>query len=240
MSAMVLSRWSSRFLDEVLPPPARVVLALENFLRGEGQRLEDRFRVVVCWLENDRNGDNTKFVEPAFVDIEGVTVVRSAREVKASGAGADWPDAMQRHSRSVMQKFNADLAVAGLVKKSGKALSLWIVPRSGSGTLIRGDNPYGLETGSLGSDFHEHFRLQLTTAALVALAPLAETRLRSKVLEEGLRTVTEQLATLLNTPDAIQDDEMRVPLLLEFGDARVPLDWAETQSTLGIALAGLV
>lgn len=37
-----------------------------------------------------------------------------------------------------------------------------------------------------------------TSVALVAIAPLAETKTRGRVMENGLRDATEKLATLLN------------------------------------------
>ena len=49
-----------------------------------------------------------------------------------------------------MEKWHADLAIVGLVKTSGESLSLWFVPRSGEGTLDRGDRPYRLEDVTLG------------------------------------------------------------------------------------------
>ena len=54
------------------------------------------------------------------------------------GAADDWREAMQQEARSVLENWNADLAVVGVVKQSGEALSLWFVPRSGEGTLSRG------------------------------------------------------------------------------------------------------
>ena len=60
------------------------------------------------------------------------------------GAGPDWIEGMQERARSVMEDWNADLAVVGVIKQSETALSLWIVPRSNEGTLSRWDTPYGL------------------------------------------------------------------------------------------------
>ena len=72
------------------------MLSLENVWRGKPQPAEDRFRVVLCWLENDPDGDNMRNVAQAFTSIEGVTLVRSADIVAASGAADDWREAMQR------------------------------------------------------------------------------------------------------------------------------------------------
>ena len=183
---MGLVAWWKGFLKEYLPGPKRVVLALNNVLRCKVQASEDRFRIVLCWLENDPNGDNTGNVEEAFTSVEGVTLVRSARIVAASGAADDWREAMQKKARSVLQVRNADLAVVGLVKQSGQALGLWFVPRSGEGTLSRGDQPYELDKATLGQDFHEDLGAELAAVALVAVAPLAEVETRGRVLEQGL------------------------------------------------------
>ena len=79
--------------------------------------------------------------------------------------------------------------------KPGESLGLWFVRRSGGGTLNRGDRePYRLEDATLGSDFHDELRSQLTATALVAVAPLADTEVRGQVLEEGLKAVAAKLS----------------------------------------------
>ena len=129
---------------------------------------------------------------------------------------------MQENAQAVLEDWNADLAVVGLVKKSKDVLSLWFVPRLGDGTLRRGDQPYELDKATLGSDFHDDLRTQLTVLALAAVAPLAETETRGQVLEKGLTEATEKLATLLESA-AIEKPERRALL----------------QGALGIALATL-
>ena len=62
----VLVAWWRGLLEEYLPGPKRVVLALKNVLRSKAQASEDRFRIVLCWLANDPHGDNTRHVEEAF------------------------------------------------------------------------------------------------------------------------------------------------------------------------------
>ena len=264
-----LVAWWKGFFNAYLPGPKRVMLSLKNVRRSKAQASEDRFRIVLCWLENDPNGDNTGHVEEAFASVEGATLVRSARIVAASGAANDWREAMQKEARSVLEDWNADLAVVGLVKKPGEALSLWFVPRAGEGTLSRGDQPYELDKATLGRDFHEDFGAELTAVALVAVAPLADAETRGRVLEQGLRDATEKLAALLHRPAAIEPGR-RARLQLSFGNAlqvlgarergaerleqavdtyraalegrtreRVSIDWAMTQNNLGTALAAL-
>ena len=261
-----LVAWWLGFLKQYLPGPKRAMLLLKNVLRSRAHASEDRFRIVLCWLENDPNGDNTGHVEEAFASVEGATLVRSARIVAASGAADDWRAAMQKEARAVLEDWNADLAVVGLVKQSGAALSLWLVPRSGEGTLSRGDKPYELDSATLGLDFHEDLGAELTAVALVAVAPLADAETRGRVLEQGLRDATGRLGALLDRPAAIEPGR-RARLQLSFGNAlqilgarergterleqavdtyraaleeysreRVPLDWAMTQHRLGNAL----
>ena len=158
---------------------------------------------MLCWLENDRAGRDTGTVAEAFTGVEGIELVRIHRVVSAPGAADDWRPAMRKGARAALEAWNADLAVVGLVKDPGKALSLWLVPRSGEGTLTRGDKPYELNKATLGPDLHDDFSTELTSAALVAVAPLAETETRGRVLEKGLRDATEKLATLLKKPAAV-------------------------------------
>ncbi len=174
---------------------------------------------------------------------------------------------MQRDARIVLEKWNADLAVVGLVKKPAEVLSLWFVPRAGDGNLARGDKPYELELATLGLQFHEDLRAQLTAVALASVAPLARTETRGQLLEKGLRKATEKLTGLLNC-SAIDKPRRRSTMQEALGNAlvtlgerergterleqaveayravleertreRMPLAWAATQNNLGSALA---
>ena len=266
--AAVIAAWLRGFLNQFLPPPKQAWLALKNLRWDNPPRPEDSFRIVLCWLENDSSGDDTRTVERAFTNVEGITLVRSARLMAASGARDEWRPAMQKSTRTVLKDWNGDLAIAGLVKKSGQALSLWFVPRSGEGTLGRGDQqPYQLEDVTLGPDFHNDLRAQLTAVALAAVAPLTDTEVRGRVLEKGLQDATEKLSNLLDSPTI---DEHRAALHVALGNAlsvlgeresgterlekaveayraaleartreRGPLDWAMTQNNLGNALQTL-
>ena len=263
---VALTTWLLGFLNQFVPSPERSRLAVVNSLRDNTPSAEDRFRFVLCWLENDGNGDDTEIVAQAFSSVQGILLVRSHHIVKASGAADDWQLAMQKNATTVLEDWNADLAVVGVVKKSGEVLSLWFVPRLGNGTLSRGDQPYKLENVTLGKDFHDDLRAQLTALAMTSVAPLAETEMRGRVLEKELGEATEKLSTLLQS-SAINKPERRAPLYAALGIAlttlgeresgterleqaveayraaleerthkRVPLDWAMTQNNLGIAL----
>ncbi len=263
---VVLAAWLKRFFNQFWPPPQWVWLVITNSFETKPPRLEDGFRFVLCWLEDDTSGRDTKIVERAFAGIEGVELVRSARIVRASGAADEWRPTMREGARKVLDEWNADLAVIGLVKESRKALSLWLVPREGDGTLGRADRPYELENVTLQEEFHEDLRAQLAAEALRAVAPLADAEVRGQVLEKGLTDATGKLAILLEG-DTITKPERRAALSLAYGDAlqtlgerergperlkeavaaytealkeytreRVPLQWAMTQNSLGSAL----
>ena len=267
--ATVIATWLLGALNRFAPSPERSLLAVKNWLQAKTQPSKDRFRFVLCWLENDSKGHDTSIVAQAFGGVQGITLVRSARIVKAFGAADEWRPAMQENVRAVLEDWNADLAVVGLVKKSEEVLSLWFVPREGEGTLDRGDRPYKLEEVTLGPDFHDDLRTQLTAVALAAVAPLAGSEMRGRVLEEGLQDAAEKLATLLQGP-TIDEPERRATLQVSLGNAlytlgeresgtahlkqaveayraalevrtreRVPLRWATTQNNLGNALQAL-
>ena len=213
----LIAAWSTGILEK-LPSVGQTWLALGNTTRFEPQRAEDGFRIVLSWLENDRSGDDTRNVARAFTNVEGVTLVRSARIVAASGASDEWTDSMHNSAHRVLDDWNADLAVVGLVKRPGEILSLWFVPRSSTGTLGRGDTPYRLEDVTLGADFHDDLRAQLTAAALAAVAPLADNEALGRVLEEGLRDAADKLSKLLDGR-TIRKSERRAALYLVLGDA---------------------
>ena len=193
----VFAAWLMGFFTQFLPPPQRARLAIANVFKARSPLPEQRFRLALCWLENDSGGRDTGTVAEAFTGIEGIELVRSARVVSAPGAADDWRPAIRKGALAVLKNWNADLAVVGSVKDPGKALSLWFVPREGDGTLRRGDLPYELVNVTLQDDFHDDLRAQLTAEALRVAAPLAGTEIRGRVLEEGLNDVTEKIAALL-------------------------------------------
>ena len=265
---MVFMAWLKGFFKQFLPPHQRARLAIANAFKARSPLSEKRFRLALCWLENDSGGRDTGTVAEAFTGIEGIELVRSAIVVSAPGAADDWRPPMRKGARAVLETWNADLAVVGSVKDPGKALSLWFVPREGDGTLRRGDRPYELVNVRLQGDFHDHLRAQLTAEALRVAAPLAGTEMRGQVLEKGLNGVTEKIAALLE--GGVVESERRASLNMALGAAlgtlgerepgterleqavavfnealkentreRVPLDWAMTQCNLGAALATL-
>ena len=60
LAMFLTTSWWAGFLDEYLWPPERVTLSIENVLSNPPPRPEDRFRVVLSWLENDKSGDDTQ------------------------------------------------------------------------------------------------------------------------------------------------------------------------------------
>ena len=259
----LIAVWLTGFLNETVLSPQRAWLALQNHLWSKPQRAEDGFRIVLCWLENDRSGEDTGNVEDAFSGVKGITLVRSYRTVTASGAADEWRPAMQRDAFAEMEKWNADVAIVGVVKKPKELLSLWFVPRSGGGTLERGDRAYKLENATLGADFHEDLGAQLIALAWEAVSPLADTEIRDGAVEQGLRASTQKLASLLDFPNMGRTEQWAA-LQLRFGHSlsalgeregetdtleraidayrsaldvytreRWPLRWAEVQARLG-------
>ena len=254
---------------QIVPSPQRTWLALQNQFRGKPQPAQDGFRIVLCWLENDRSGADTRNVENAFSGIKGISLVRSHRTITASGAADEWRPAMRREAIAEIETWNADVAIVGVVKKPKEALSLWFVLRSGEGTLERGDWTYKLEDATLGADFHEDLHAQLTALAWEALLPLADTDRRDEAVEQGLRATIEKLSSLLDSP-SMRGTEQRGSLQLRFGQSlstlgeregesdkleraidayraalevyspeNSPLRWAEVQAHLAIALKTL-
>ena len=263
------ARWLSGFVEQFLPSPQRVRLAIENRFRSKPSSSEKRFLLVLCWLENDPQGHGTKVVERAFRGVKGIKLVRSERIIAAGGAADDWRPAMRKSARRVLEEWRADLAVVGEVTKVNKALNLWFVPREGDDTLGRGDRPYELKNVTLKEDFHDDLRAQLAAVAWTAVAPLADTETRGRMLEEGLTDAIQKLAGLLDG-GTITEPEHRAKLSVAYGNAlqtlgeresgtknlkkavaafnealevytreRVPLDWAMAQNNLGAALVAL-
>ena len=231
VSTGLITAWAAGSLEPLVPSPARAWLALENTWQEPPSRSGDRFRIVLCWLKGDDNGKDTGTVEEAFSGVNGIELVRSSRVVAAKGAADDWRPVIQERARTVMEDWEADLAIAGLVKRSGEALTLWFVPYSSDegldkGTLYRGDRPYRLEAVTLADEFHEDLRAELTATALASVAPFVKNEARGQVLQEGLQDVTEKLSKLLNG-GAITSDERRSDLQAALGDAL--LAWGERE-----------
>ena len=122
--AALVRTWLKGFLNPLSPSPARARLFLRNIATPKPKLSDDRFQLVLCWLANDYSGHDTDTVERAFHAVPGVTLLRSSGIVKASGAADDWRPAMLKRARAVLNHWNADLAIGGLVKKPGDVLSL--------------------------------------------------------------------------------------------------------------------
>ena len=265
----VIVVWLTGFVDEIVPSPQKAWLKLQNKFRIKPQRTQDGFRIVLCWLENDRSGEDTKNVEDAFSGVKGISLVRSDRTITATGAADEWGPAMRRDAVAEMEKWNADVAIVGVVKTPKEVLSLWFVPRSGEGTLERGDWTYKLENATLGDDFHEDLRVQLIALAWEAVSPIADTDSRKETVAIGLREATQKLSSLLDSPSMARTEHWAA-LQLRFGQSlwalgeregetdkleravdsyraalevytreRWPLRWAEVQAHLAIALKTL-
>ena len=56
----VLAAWLKGFLNQFLPAPQRVWLSIKNLFLTKSPRPEGGFRFVLCWLEDDDGGRDTK------------------------------------------------------------------------------------------------------------------------------------------------------------------------------------
>ena len=184
--------------------------------------MDDGFRILLAWLENELTGHDTRNVALAFTSVEGVTLVRSARVISASGASDRWRETVRERTRAVLEDWRADLAIVGVVKKPAEVLSLWFVPRAGEGSLHRGDHPYKLEDVTLGADFDEDLPAQITCAALAAAVPLADTRARGRVLDRALEAAARKLSGLLGR-GTVAGGPQRAALYNGLGNALVVL-----------------
>lgn len=225
--AAFAAAWLKGLLNEIFPSPARALLFFRNLCRGSQQRPDDGFRIVLCWLEDDSTGEDTRNVARAFTSVEGVELLRSSRMVAASGASRAWSESMRAEARSALNDWNADLAIVGLVKTPGEAVSLWFVARSGEDTLTRGDRPYKLEDVTLGADFHDDLEAQLTAVALSQMAPFGEALVRGRVLEQGLRSAAEKLSRLIEE-GRLHRAEHRAGMQVALGTALLTLGERET------------
>ena len=112
-----VATWLKKFVSQFLPdlPPKRVQLAIANYLDkrwGKPLRPEDSFRVILCWLENDRSGGDTRNVEAAFMGVEGIKLIRSAVHcVRIPVPGTNDVETCADVLSSVLEYLNADLAV---------------------------------------------------------------------------------------------------------------------------------
>ena len=76
-SGGVVVAWLTGVLNQFLPSPSRVRLALTNILWRRPAHNGNGFRLVLCWPKSDHSGEDTETVEEAFRGISGITLVRS-------------------------------------------------------------------------------------------------------------------------------------------------------------------
>ena len=93
--AGAFAAWLKGFFTQFLLPPQRTWSAIANAFKSRAPLPRQRFRLVLCWLENDGAGRDTSTVEEAFTGVEGIELVRSARALSRP-----WPPSPRR-SRSV-------------------------------------------------------------------------------------------------------------------------------------------
>ena len=167
MALCLVGWWVTGPYHQMGPSLGQILLAAQNEwaefqdeLWSGREGTEERFRIVLCWLEDDWEGVDTRNVEDAFSGVKGIALARSARIVAAPGAADEWRAAVRQRARQVLEDWNAEVVIVGRVKKASETLSLWFVPLTGDGTLERGDQPYRLENVTLGGDFHNDLSAQ--------------------------------------------------------------------------------
>lgn len=266
---VVVTAWFTGFAEKILPSPQRVRLAANNAISAGNWPTERRFRLVLCWLDDDYSGESTKKVAQALAGIDGIDVARSAWIVSAQGAGDTWRSAMREQTHRILESWQGDLAIVGLVKVPQQALTLWVIPRVGDDTLIRGDRPYELKLGTLPPAFHDDIQLQLIALAFNAVTAEGDIEAARPVISNTLQAVADQVDNLLKNrtfSDSWLRDELRFSLghaLLQLGEREIGADrleravdvyrelvegagpkqakgnWARAHMHLGIALAAL-
>ena len=116
VDGILIAFWLKGSLNRILLSPQRAWLAIKT-LRCRPPKSGEGFRLVLCWLGNDADGNATRAVEQAFTGVEGIGLVRSWRVVASRGAADEWQPNMRKSARRILNKWRADLAVAGVVKE---------------------------------------------------------------------------------------------------------------------------
>ena len=200
----VVTTWLAGLLNQFVPSPERTVLAATNAVKRTDSVWGDGFRVVLCWLEEDFHGNNTKIVERAFTTVFGIDIERSAIVVKGTGAGLDWQVDMRRQAREILEAWQADLVIVGLAKEA--ALGLWFVPREGDDTLDKPETHYLLEHSTLKPDFHDSLHSQISVLSLAAALSVASNdQQRNEVLIMELEKHANKIQLMINSGSSNKD-----------------------------------
>ena len=187
--------WSTGIVNQLvpaLPSPARVQQFFENV--GKADTIEDSFRIVLCWLQYDA-GANTKQVESAFYDLGGVDLVTSHRVVAASAAKDRREPILVKRALAVMNDWNADLALVGVVRHSSQSASLWFVSRHGRRIEKRFD--YDLADMNAEGELRKAIQSQLTATVLGILAESGGSEARHATVVEQLTSMERRIGALI-------------------------------------------
>ena len=163
---------------------------------------DNRFRFVLSWLKDDRNGVDTENVAEAFRHLPGVDLRYSAFVIPAPPPADLTAKTVQPRAQRLLDKWNADLAIVGEVSRSETALTIWFVTRHGHGTFQPHYNSqYILQHAhfTLDSRFLQELRAQLVAFALTAVSSLRDSRGRDPLLTLELQSVIDKIHGLLDT-----------------------------------------
>lgn len=192
---LAFRKWLQEMAEHVVPSPQRALLAARNVIERRGCD-EGQLSVVLCWLDDDYQGRQTRVVENAFLCLRGVRIVRSARAVRVTATNPDWSSDMLRRSCAILSNFDADLAIVGSATE--KTLRLWFIAGAGDGTLHRGDTPPQWRGEVPEEGFREELGTQLAAVAFAALSLCRSHERRDRVHTEVLERHAKQIGSLLS------------------------------------------
>jgi hypothetical protein len=225
----------------------------------------DRFTILIARIDHDdADYTYTRAVERAFFKKDGIDRIETCRVLRL-GVGRDAEITAVTTARKWLEQRHADLLIGGEMLKRDDSVSLWFIDKDP--THDWQPSTFRLDANSLKKDFSEAASTQLLGVALSAIRPVTQENGRYLVgilkpvagrlqhLSEAPLGFTEaQLATLQyalglalfvigeqagdNNALAGSAKALRATLTGLVRD-RVPLYWATTQNSLGIALSRL-
>jgi hypothetical protein len=224
----------------------------------------DIYRVLIATLAgDDEAGTQTQAVMSALQGEKAIDVVSTCRVLEIQGAGLTAEAAARKTGLEWLARRKADVLIFGEVLPKREALNLYFLPVGGTGDFHQ--HAFELKSGFLKGDFSKAAAGQLQAVALASVKPATEESGKYLVeilrpvgirLEQLIRfppsgLSARQLAdiqfalglALSTIGDQAGDNKALTEAVAAYRAAleertrdRVPLDWAQTQNNLGIAL----
>ena len=124
---LLITTWLLGFFNEYLPSSKQAKLAIENVFENNEPNA-NKFRLVLCWLDSDHDGKNISNVildmKDVFKDESPIEIVRSARALGGIGAKGNELEDMQSQAGRIMEDWNADILIGGVVRQPYSSLDL--------------------------------------------------------------------------------------------------------------------